>query len=98
MLDQLQGVSQALGAAVWTMLLVLKWFHAQLVLPAGRLLADGVLPVYEESIKVGGHRWELPSAGRGGGGSAQPAPAPSAARLPPAPPSTPSGRPTTTET
>ena len=79
MLDQL---SQALGAVVWTMLLVLKWFHAQLVSPSGRWLADSVLPVYEESIKVGEKLRSLAVAeGDQAGGGADTAPA----RLPPAP-------------
>lgn len=54
MLERLQGVYQAAGALAWSVVLALRWIHAQFVAPAGAFLSDTLLPVYEESVKVGG--------------------------------------------
>lgn len=43
---------EGLGAGVWAVVLLLRWIHATLIAPVGSLVADGLLPIYEESVKV----------------------------------------------
>lgn len=52
MWEALQALSLQAGAFCWSLVLVLKWIHAQFVQPAGRMLADTLLPVWEESLRA----------------------------------------------
>ena len=50
--ERIALASQAAGGLFYGLVLVAVWIHAHTLQPAGRLLADGVLPVWEESCKV----------------------------------------------
>jgi hypothetical protein len=52
MREWIQSASEALGAAVFSLVLALRWAHAQFVRPTGTWLADSVAPVLEETTKV----------------------------------------------
>lgn len=59
MLEALQALSLQAGAFCWSLVLILKWLHSQFIIPTGRVVADTLLPVWEESVKA--------SVGRGCG-------------------------------
>ena len=48
----MQAVSRALGAFVFSLVLALRWGHAQFIKPTGGWLSESVLPVFEETTKV----------------------------------------------
>lgn len=52
MLERLARVYEGLGALAWSLVLALRWMHAQFIQPAGSFLSDTLLPLYEESCKV----------------------------------------------
>jgi hypothetical protein len=54
MWDGLDRLSRALGGAVFSIVLALRWFHAQFIKPAGSFVTDSLLRSLEESIKVTG--------------------------------------------
>lgn len=45
------GPSQAAGAALWGLLITLKWLHAQFLQPAADWVLDAPLAAAEESVR-----------------------------------------------
>ncbi len=52
MREKVAACLEGLGAGVWALVLLLRWVHATLIAPVGSFVADGLLPIYEESVKV----------------------------------------------
>lgn len=56
MWEALQALSLQAGAFCWSLVLLLKWLHAQTIQPTGRMVADTLLPIWEESLRASGTR------------------------------------------
>lgn len=88
MRERLQVLSERLGAWAWSLVLVLRWLHTQVVQPPGRFFVETWLPIWEETVKVRSARGPGRVSGGDGGviraaGAPPPGRAASAATAPP---------------
>ncbi|KAL4458518.1 hypothetical protein ABPG75_013383 [Micractinium tetrahymenae] len=57
MREKVAAFVEAVGAGVWALVLLLRWLHATLIAPVGSFVADGLMPIYEESVKAFVREW-----------------------------------------